>query len=360
MSTVNRARILLLSGYITIALTSAGPTPAWGASAAEVVSRLREVAPVERQSFLEAGARKEGTFIFYGTMSADHANRLLAGFRQRYPFLTVHHYRAGSTALLSKVMAEARAGKHDMDAIDEVPGALYELIQAGLIEKYFSPNRKAVRDEMVDKEGFWTASYHLVVVTGYNTKQVRKEEIPRSYDELLHPRWRKRMVLDTQDAEWFNALLDFWGEEKGLAYMKQLAALDPEVRTGHTLEAQLLAAGEYSLSPILYGYRVADMAAQGAPVDFVMFDPVISKPRPLSLARFAPHPHAAILFIDWLLSEEAQTIISQVLGRGPVRKGMKSKYERLDRLKYAVVRDDTLGPVYKKRLQQYEGIFRFR
>ena len=332
----------------------------WAASAGDVVARLRDIPQNERQAFLEAGAKREGTFVFYGTMSTDHANRILAGFRRRYPFLQISHYRAGSTALLSKILAEARAGKYDTDVIDQVPGAAYELIQAGLIEKYLSPNRKAVREEMADKEGLWTGSYHVVVATGYNTKQVRKEEVPRSYDELLHPKWKGRMVLDTQDADWFNTLLEHWGEEKGVAYMKRLATLEPEVRTGHTLEAQLLAAGEFSLSPILYGYRVAEMAAQGAPVDFVLFEPVISKPRPLSLAKRAPHPHAGILFIDWILSEEAQTMIAQELGRNPVRKGMKSKFERLDHPKYLVVRDDTLGPMYKKRLQQYQEIFRFR
>ncbi|MBI4527586.1 MAG: extracellular solute-binding protein [Deltaproteobacteria bacterium] len=330
------------------------------ATTADVVARLRDIPPAERQAMLEAGARREGAFVFYGTMSVDHVKRVLAGFHQRYPFLSIRDYRAGSTTLLSKILAEARAGKHDVDIIDQVPGAAYELIKAGLVEKYLSPNRNAVRDEMLDGEGLWAGSYHIVVVTAYNTRQVRKEEVPRNYEDLLHPRWKGRIVLDTQDADWFNTLLEYWGEEKGVAYMKRLAALNPDMRTGHTLEAQLIAAGEYSLSPLLYGYRIAEMAAQGAPIDFVLFDPVISKPRPLLLAKRAPHPHAGILFADWMISEEAQTIMARDLGRGSVRKGMKSKYERLDHPKYLVVRDDTLGPVYKKRLVQYQEIFRFR
>src|SRR5215472_6346908 len=111
----------------------------------------------------------------------------------------------------------------------------------------------------IDKEGYWTAGYHLVVVTGFNTKLVRKEEAPSSYEDLLNPRWKGKLVLDTQDADWFHTLLEYFGEEKGLSFMKRLAQLNPDVRTGHTLEAQLLAAGEYSVSPILYGYRVAQM-----------------------------------------------------------------------------------------------------
>jgi iron(III) transport system substrate-binding protein len=184
--------------------------------------------------------------------------------------------------------------------------------------------------------------------------------MPKSYDDLLHPRWKGKMVLDTQDADWFHTLLEHWGEEKGLAFMKRLAQLQPEMRTGHTLEAQLLAAGEYSISPILYGYRVAQIMAEGAPVDFTMFDPVISKPRMSALAKQAPHPHAAILFLDWIIGPEAQTMIAQEFGRGPVRKGMKSKYSRLDRDSYVVVPADTIAPMYRKRLQQYQQIFGFR
>jgi iron(III) transport system substrate-binding protein len=76
-------------------------------------------------------------------------------------------------------------------------------------------------------------------------------------------------------------------------------------------------AGEYSLSPILYGYRVAQMIAAGAPVDFALIDPVSSKPRMSALAKQGPHPDAAILFLDWIIGQEAQTIIAQEFGRGP-------------------------------------------
>ena len=257
---------------------------------------LQKTPEAQRQSVLEEEAKKEGAFSFYGTMSADHASRLLAAFRARYPFLKINHYRSGSTALLSKILTETRAGRYDFDAVDQDPGSIYEMARLKLIEKYLSPNRRFIREEMMDKEGIWTAGYHVIVVTAYNTKLVRKEDVPKSYEDLLNPRWKGKMVLDTQDADWFHTMLDYLGEEKGLTFMKRLAQLAPEMRTGHTLESQLLAAGEYSMSPILYGYRVAQMMTEGAPVDFTMIDPVITKPRLSALARQAPHPHAAILF----------------------------------------------------------------
>ena len=356
---MKRARHLWIHLILTIVTTSL-PLVALAASAADTVARLQRTPENQRQTFLEEEAKKEGTFAYYGTMSTDHSNRMLSVFRARYPFLQIEHYRSGSTALLSKILTEARAGKHDFDVVDQEPGSIYEMARLGMIEKYLSPNRRFVRDEMMDKEGFWTGGYHVVVVTAFNTKLVRKEEIPKSYDDVLHPRWKGKIVLDTQDADWFHTLLEYWGEEKGLAWMKRLAQLKPEMRTGHTLESQLLAAGEYSMSPVLYGYRIAQTMAEGAPLDFVMPEPVISKPRMMALSKNAPHPSAAILFLDWMIGQEAQTIIAQEFGRGPVRKGVKSKYARLDHPKYVVVPAETLAPMYKKRLEQYQQTFGFR
>lgn len=345
---------------VVVMLSLFAGSHALAANSGDIVARLQKTPEAQRQAFLEEEAKKEGAFSFYGTMSADHSSRLLAAFRARYPFLKINHYRSGSTALLSKILTETRAGRYDFDAVDQEPGSIYEMARLKLIEKYLSPNRRFVREEMMDKEGFWTAGYHVIVVTGYNTKLVRKEDVPKSYEDLLNPRWKGKMVLDTQDADWFHTLLDYFGEEKGLNFMKRLAQLAPEIRTGHTLESQLLAAGEYSLSPILYGYRVAQMMNEGAPVDFTMIDPVITKPRMSALAKQAPHPHAAILFLDWIIGQEAQTIIAQEFGRGPVRKGVKSKYARLDHPKYLVVPADSLAPMYKKRLEQYQQLFGFR
>jgi len=76
---------------------------------------------------------------------------------------------------------------------------------------------KRYREEMMDKDGYWTAGYHVVVVFGYNTKLVRKDDVPKSYDDLLNPRWKGKMVFDTQDADWFHTLLEYFGEEKGLS-----------------------------------------------------------------------------------------------------------------------------------------------
>ncbi len=231
--------------------------------------------------------------------------------------------------------------------------------QVGLIEPYLSPNRVAVRKEMMDDKGLSTGAYHLVIVVAYNTKMVSKEELPKKYEELADRRWKGRLHVDPDDVDWFDSLAGYWGEKKAIAFMRQLSMLQPDLRIGKTLSAQLLGAGEFGIAPYLNGYRIAEMKAQGAPVDFLLMEPVFSKPRVVFLAKHAPHPHAAILFLDWIISEEAQTLIGQKLGRDPVRKGLKSKYERLDYPKYIVTRE-SLGPIYKKRLKQYHELIGYR
>src|ERR1043166_1599015 len=112
------------------------------AGAGDAVARLQRVPENQRQSFLQDEAKKEASLGYYGTMSTDHSTRLLTAFRARYAFLQTNHYRSGSTALLSKILTEARGGRHDFDVVDQEPGAIYELGRSGLIEKYLSPNRR--------------------------------------------------------------------------------------------------------------------------------------------------------------------------------------------------------------------------
>jgi iron(III) transport system substrate-binding protein len=331
----------------------------WGATASEVVTKLKIVPSSDRQSFLEEGAKKEGTFALYSTMAQDHGTEVLAAFRHRYPFLSTELQRAGTTALVGRILGEARAGRYGVDVSNQPPETIFEISQVGLIEPYLSPNRVAVRKEMMDDKGLSTGAYHLVIVVAYNTKMVSKEELPKKYEELADRRWKGRFHVDPDDVDWFDSLAGYWGEKKAIAFMRQLSMLQPDLRIGKTLSAQLLGAGEFGIAPYLNGYRIAEMKAQGAPVDFLLMEPVFSKPRVVFLAKHAPHPHAAILFLDWIISEEAQTLIGQKLGRDPVRKGLKSKYERLDYAKYIVTRE-SLGPIYKKRLKQYHELIGYR
>jgi iron(III) transport system substrate-binding protein len=350
-------RVLALSSLFGILYLFSSPIGARAQTVGEVIRSLKGLSPQARLQKLVSGAKREGRVVFYGTVSAAHARKFLDGFKQRYSFLTTGHYRAGGFRLINKITTEARSGRFEPDIIQTSALVGFELIRAKLVAKYFSPQRKYLRKEFLDKNGLWTAMQHVRVALGYNTNLVKAEEAPKTYEALLDPKWKENVVIDNQDQDVLSALIDAWGEEKALAYFRGLAKNQVAIRRSRTLQAQLLAAGEFHIAAFLHGYRPAGMKRQGAPVDIKMLEPFITKPSPIFLAKHSPHPHAAILLYDYLLSEETQKIVGEDLGRGPVRIGTRERYPELKRDRYQIVNPDTAGPKLRKLRKFFDQIF---
>jgi iron(III) transport system substrate-binding protein len=228
-----------------------------------------------------------------------------------------------------------------------------------LIDPYLSPSRKGIAPEFMDKQGYWTTFYHLAVVLGFNTEKVKKDEAPKSYDDLLDPKWKGRMSLDQTDFHLFGTLFEYWGREKTLSYFRRLADNDPSMRRGKTLQAQILGAGEVHIAPWLYGYRPLQMKREGAPVDIALLQPVLSVPTYLLLAKNATHPHSAALFLDWALSRDGiMKVLAEELGRGVPRTGYKDIFPELNAEQYLVVEPTKVGPRYEEFQKLYCGIFK--
>jgi len=308
----------------------------------------------ERQRQLETQARKEGRVIFYG-VSAD-MDKLLGAFREKYPYIAVDHFRAGGAALTSKILNESRAGKAaDVIAMNATPA--WVLIDRGLITPYLSPALDSVRDEFRSPSNLWVGFLHYLLITGYNTALVQKNAVPNSYDDLLNRRWTKQIGVDRTDWDWFQMLATVWGEQRATQFLSSLMALQPNVRRGHTLQAQLLAAGEFSISVVLYDFRVKQMKRQGAPIDGVLLAPAVAQPDMLLLARGAPHPSAAALLMDWLLSREAQSLVEGDLRRNSVRKDMAKEFDQLIKGRPVLVMSpEKLGPKSNYFIELYRRI----
>ena len=141
--------------------------------------------------------------------------------------------------------------------------------------------------------------YDNLIVTAYNTTRVKRDELPKRYEDLLQPRWKGRMVLDQNEDRWFANMLYLMGEKKGMEFMQALAKQEISIRGGRSLATQLLGAGEYDLQIVAYWYRPQLMKRQGAPVDWIAFEPAIVATHPISVVNHAPHVSAAKLFIDF-------------------------------------------------------------
>lgn len=319
----------------------------------EVVRSLEGLAPGARRVKLVEGAKREGRVVFYAATRASQSQALLGGFQRHYPFLKTDSYRASGFRLVNKILTEARAKRYEPDVIESGGHSGRQLIKAGLITKYLSPERRYVRKEHMDKEGLWTGLMHIRVALGYNTGLVKKEDVPKSYHDLLDPKWEGKVSIDNQDEDILSALIDAWGEEKALAFFRGLVKNRVGIRRSRTLQAQLVIAGEFHIAAFLHGNTPAGLKRQGAPVEIVMLPPYISKVGASYLPKHAPHPHAAILLYDYFLSEEAQNIVAKKFGRGPVRLGIKGKYPELEREKYQVVSPE----ITEDRLRKIHDFF---
>ena len=166
-----------------------------GKSAAEVLSAYKELTGSQREQKLIEGAKREGTLIEYGITATDNYKRVLEEFNKKYPFITTHYQRGGAVDTYNKIVNEARAKTYNADIISLNPGQAYTIFKDGLLDPYLSPSRQGIKKEFLDKDGYWTTLHHQVVVLGYNTNKVKKDEIPKSYEDVLDPRWKGRIVM---------------------------------------------------------------------------------------------------------------------------------------------------------------------
>ena len=312
----------------------------------------------ERRSKLLDGAKKEGKLVFYGTLGVDAARPFLDLFRKSHPYISIDHYRSNEGGIYNKVATEASAGKHSVDVIESAALTASNLIDRGFVDPYHSLESAAIRAEFVDPKRLWHGYSYLPVALGYNKNYVKESELPKSYEDLLLPAWKQgRLSLDKDDADIFRVFFDAWGEERSLRYFRRLAQQQLEFRTGHTLQAQLLAAGEIAAAPWLYSHRLMMLMENGAPVGLIFLDPVVSVPKMFMLARRSPHPHAAALFIDWALSSEAQNFVGMTIGRSPARRGQQQRYQKLGEPKTSPMTPELLGSKFDRYAKLYREIF---
>ena len=316
---------LLCSAYFAVSVVLSLPLNSHSASertAGEVLQRYSGLSADERKRALEAGAKKEGSVSFYGTMSVRDAQILIEKFHQQYPYLKVQHIRLGASPIVSRILSEHRGGRRDVDVVGVTSPGAQVLIDNGLIDPYFSSERAAIRNGFISSKGLWAAVELYLVAAGYNTRLVSAADAPKSYRELLDKKWANLISLDQTDQDWFAVLANEWGESAAADYLTNLMKLNPKLQRGRELRAQMVAAGEFFIGATLYDYRVRTLRAQGAPINSVALPPIMAFPNVLLLSRYAPNPHGAALFIDWLLSETGQKLIESELGRDPTRKGL--------------------------------------
>lgn len=322
---------LVLIALLLVACGQAAPTEA-PAEAAEPVEAAKpdeaEVpaeaeAPAEAMSLEEAARAEGGELMVYTSMNIDDLEVILAKFGETYPFVSTEYYRASGEDVIQKALTESQAGQHFADVFETNAFEVYRLQGVGLLEPYIASESEAYPANAKDPDGYWTVDRINTVVIAYNTELVDPADAPTSWEDLLDPKWKGLMGVEAGDVELLADMVGAWGEEKTYAFWEGIAAQEPGIVDGHTELAEFVAAGEFAISPTLYGHRVEKLKGKDAPLEWIRTDPVFAYTQLLAMAAEAPHPATAKLFINWLLSEEGQGAIRDV-GRIPSRPGIET------------------------------------
>jgi iron(III) transport system substrate-binding protein len=276
----------------------------------------------DREAKLVEGAKKEGLVSIYTSLNTRDSGPITQAFEKKYGVKTAL-WRSSSEKVLQRAVTEARAGRHLCDVMETNGPEMEALYREKLLDEFFSPHFKDLPPAAFPKHRRWIADRFNFFVIGYNTNEIKPQEVPKSYLDLLDPRLAGKVGLEAGDTDWFAAMVHFMGEEKGMDFFRKLAATKPQIRSGHTLMAELLSSGELPLAATIYNHNVEKMAKRGAPVKWKALAPTFGRPNAIGVATHAPNPHAGLLFADFMLSPDGQALIKKV-DRIPASRSVKT------------------------------------
>jgi iron(III) transport system substrate-binding protein len=272
---------------------------------------------------LVEGAKQEGKTVFYTTMDLPQTILVVRDFVQKYPFLAFEFHPLAAETLVKKVISDALGGIPAWDVLIGGGGLFQPLLEQRLLASYRSPERVAITSALIHREAYWSAYYINPFVLGYSTGLVKEEDVPKSYEQLLDPRWKgNRIAIDSTAHGLLRGLVATWGESKAVAYLKRLAGQQPVLARASIAAVEYMHTGNVSMviarAPVIQGY----MEKLHSAIHWVPLDPVIAQIDAVMIAAQAPHPHAARLFVDFVLSREGQNALGGVQ-QIPVRRDME-------------------------------------
>jgi iron(III) transport system substrate-binding protein len=276
----------------------------------ETLAKINRLPPAERQAVLVKEARSEKTVVWYAPMNREDLRQFTSGFEADYPFLKVEVLTSGPQSLLNRILTEHRAGKYNYDTLNIRSSALYTLKKANAIIRYDTPYRRGLRAGFYDKDGYFNGIWASLLVYLFNTKQVGRAQAPKSIDDLLQTQWKGKLGMDQDADDWLAALLDFYGDEKGKQIARSLGGQNLNIRKGRTLVSQLVAAGEFPVQIDAHHHEAVSLRQAGAPIDYIFPEPFIpvKSVSAFVMSSQPPHPHAAALLVDFMLSKKGQEL----------------------------------------------------
>jgi len=281
----------------------------------------------DRQQILEEGAKKEGQLTFYTSGTIEQSvGPMVDAFKKKYPFINIDIWRAGTNALTPRIVEEFKAGKSIFDNVEGTQSNMMVMQKLGIIQPFYSPNLTQMEKDAITPAadgGAYTVVFRASGIgIGYNTKLINKSQLPKTYPDLLDPKWKGKMAIagSSTGTNWLGVISDIYGEE----FLKRLSQQDIVVHmiSGFAL-LNMMINGEFAFSPTIFDAQVIAAKKKGIQIDWMPLEPVHANVGQIALAKDVHHPHAALLFADFHLSKEGAEIVKS-RGYGHLRKDVTS------------------------------------
>ncbi len=296
----------LLRGFILLLFFFSAS--AW----AQTMNSLALYEGADRQAKLIEGAKKEGSLTLYATTPIEYLRVIIGGFEKKYG-VKVNLWRARSENVLQRILTESRTTVASFDVVECITTPMEAMHREGILQRVVTPAHDELQPWALPAHREWAATQLYMFVQSYNTDKVKKEDLPKTYQDLLDPKWKGKLSMEASDNEWFAEVIKQMGDEKGQKFWRDLVATNGlQLRTGHSLLNNLVGAGEVPLALTVYNSDPDTLKKKGSPIDWFAIEPAIAIPNGVGASRNAPHPHAAILFYDYMLSEEAQQVLAKI------------------------------------------------
>ena len=274
---------------------------------------LNEYQGADRMEKIIAAARMEGAVTFYTTIAEKDLPVVLKPFEQKYG-IKVTTWRAGTDKVLQRAIQEARAGRNEMDAVHFGSPEMEALAREKVLAPVTSPVHRDLLENSVPKHRQWAATILSVWVQAYNTQLVKKADLPKTYQDLLDPKWKGKLGIEGKDDDWFATVVQqLGGEAKGVEFFRKLIQANGlSVRKGHTLLTNMVVSGEVPLALTVYNYMPQQAKAKGAPIDWFAIEPAIARSNAVGVAAKPKHPAAALLLYEYLLGPDGQKAMTSI------------------------------------------------
>lgn len=286
-------------------IVSAAASVAAGAVLAQ--ANLATYEGADRMERIVAAAKKEGALTLYTTIAEKDLPVLIKPFETKYG-IKVNVWRAGTDKVLQRTLAEASAKRRDVDVVHFGSPEMEALSREKVLQPVASPTYRDLVPGSVPQHREWAATLLSVWVQAYNTNLIKKADLPKTYQDLLDPKWKGKLGIEGKNQDWFASVVEsMGGKDKGVKFFQDLVSRNGvSPRTGHTLLTNMVVSGEVPMALTVYNYMPEQAKKKGAPIDWFAIEPAIARSNAVGVARNAPHPAAALLFHEYMLTDAQQ------------------------------------------------------